>query len=39
MTPVTFNSPLAASLDLKLLVVFDAVMRKGGLTVAGDSLQ
>ena len=38
MTPVTFNSPLAASLDLKLLVVFDAVMRKGGLTVAGDSL-
>ena len=33
-----FLSPMVASLDLKLLVVFDAVMRKGGLTVAGDAL-
>lgn len=36
--PVTINSGLGGSLDLRLLVVFDAVMRRGGLTLAGDSL-
>ncbi|WP_165614499.1 LysR family transcriptional regulator [Paraburkholderia ginsengiterrae] len=35
---MTVSNGLAASLDLRLLVVFDAVMRKGSLTVAGDSL-
>jgi DNA-binding transcriptional LysR family regulator len=35
---VAINSGLGASLDLRLLVVFDAVMRRGSLTLAGDSL-
>jgi DNA-binding transcriptional LysR family regulator len=36
--PVAINSGLSGSLDLRLLVVFDAVMRRGSLTLAGDSL-
>lgn len=32
------NTGPGASLDLRLLVVFDAVIRKNSLTVAGDSL-
>ncbi len=32
------NAGLAASLDLRLLAVFDAVLRKRSLTQAGDSL-
>ncbi|SOE98749.1 transcriptional regulator, LysR family [Burkholderia sp. OK233] len=35
---MTTPSGPAASLDLRLLVVFDAVLRKGSLTLAGDSL-
>jgi DNA-binding transcriptional LysR family regulator len=35
---MAINSGLGASLDLRLLVVFDAVMRRGSLTLAGDSL-
>lgn len=35
---MTVPNGLAASLDLRLLVVFDAVMRKASLTAAGDSL-
>jgi len=35
---VSISNSLASSLDLRLLVVFDAVMRKASLTVAGDSL-
>lgn len=35
---MSMSNSLAASLDLRLLVVFDAVMRKASLTVAGDSL-
>jgi DNA-binding transcriptional LysR family regulator len=35
---MTISNGLAGSLDLRLLIVFDAVMRKASLTVAGDSL-
>jgi DNA-binding transcriptional LysR family regulator len=35
---MSVNTGPGASLDLRLLVVFDAVIRKNSLTVAGDSL-
>ncbi|SAL51564.1 LysR family transcriptional regulator [Caballeronia turbans] len=35
---MAISNSFASSLDLRLLVVFDAVMRKASLTVAGDSL-
>lgn len=35
---MSITNSLASSLDLRLLVVFDAVMRKASLTAAGDSL-
>jgi DNA-binding transcriptional LysR family regulator len=35
---VAIGGGLGVSLDLRLLVVFDAVIRRGSLTLAGDSL-
>jgi DNA-binding transcriptional LysR family regulator len=35
---VEFHTGIGAPLDLRLLVVFDAVMRKSSVTAAGDSL-
>jgi DNA-binding transcriptional LysR family regulator len=35
---VAVNNGLGASLDIRLLAVFDAVMRRNSLTLAGDSL-
>jgi DNA-binding transcriptional LysR family regulator len=36
--PVVGHNGISAPLDLRLLAVFDAVMRKNSVTVAGDSL-
>ncbi|MGU7784290.1 LysR family transcriptional regulator [Burkholderia sp. PU8-34] len=38
MKPVIVQSGIGAPLDLRLLAVFDAVMRKNSVTVAGDCL-
>ncbi|MGF6787060.1 LysR family transcriptional regulator [Paraburkholderia sp. 35.1] len=38
MKPIVVQNGIGAPLDLRLLAVFDAVMRKNSVTVAGDSV-